>query len=340
MKALVYTAPRTVEVRDVPEPAGKPGAVRVAPSLCGVCGSDIGIFAGKHPRAKAPLVLGHEFVGRVDKLTEGASRFAIGDRVVAYPLISCGHCRPCRTGTPHVCESLRLIGIDCDGGMAEHVWVDESVLFKVDDAVSDRVAALVEPLAVVVRTLHQARFNVLDSAVVMGAGPIGLLTAIILRDAGASSIVLSDIDANRLAVCAGMGFEVVDTTKESLVERVRGKTGGSGADVVFECSGAESAALEMTRLARVGGTICLTGVHKAPHAVNLQEVNFREQTLVGSRVYTHHEFGQAVDYARRLAPELEKVVTQVVPLSSSDGVFDLIAAPDAVTLKVLVDCKA
>jgi threonine dehydrogenase-like Zn-dependent dehydrogenase len=94
----------------------------------------------------------------------------------------------------------------------------------------------------------------------------------------------------------------------------------------------------MTKLARVGGMICMTGIHKAPHAVDLRDVNFKEQTIVGSRVYTKHEFESAVAYAAALAEDLQKIVTQIVPLSGAEGVFDMIANPAVNTVKVLVDC--
>ena len=338
MKALVYVSPGKVEVRDVPVPAGRPAAAKIRMHYCGVCGSDISIVAGKHPRAKAPLILGHEFVGIVEEIQGGSGRIAVGDRVVAYPLISCGTCLPCRTGHPHVCQTLKLIGIDGDGGMAETAWVDEDVLFKVPDGLSDQVAALVEPLAVIVRSLHQARFNLLDSAVVIGAGPIGILTAIVLRHSGASRIIVSDIDSGRLGLTAALGFETVDVRSTNLVEYVAATTAGEGVDVVFECSGVESSALEMTKLARVGGMICMTGIHKAPRPVDLRDINFKEQTLIGSRVYTKHEFETTVGYAAAIAEDLQKVVTQVVPLSQSETLFDLIADPAVATAKVLVDC--
>lgn len=339
MKALVYTGPKSVAVRDLPEPPPVAGAVKVRMRFCGVCGTDIGIFAGKHPRATAPLTLGHEFVGVVEDAPQG-SRFANGDRVVAYPLISCGTCRPCRTGTPHVCQTLRLIGIDRDGGMAEVLWIDESVLFKVPDHVPDDVAALVEPLAVVVRSLHQAGFKALDTCVVMGAGPIGILTAIVLKHAGASKIVISDIDAGRLALCRSFGFDAVNVRDTDLIAHVDAVTDGVGVDIVFECSGVESAALDMTKLARVGGMLCITATHKSPHAVALIDINFKEQRLVGTRVYTLQEFGDSVAFAGRIADDLGRLITQVVPLSQSAGVFDLIADPTAGAVKILVDCRA
>ena len=337
MKALVYTASKKVEIRDVPAPAPRDGAVKVKMQYCGVCGSDIGIYIGKHPRAKPPLILGHEFVGIVEE-NRGKGLFKPGDRVVAYPLLSCGECQACRTGTPHVCKTLHLLGIDVDGGMADHAWVDEDVLFKVGDDVSDQVAALVEPLAVIVRSMHQAQFKLLDSAIVLGAGPIGVLTAIVLKHSGASRIIITDIDNARLELCKQFGFETVNTSTNSAIDYVNDTTNGNGVDIVFECSGAAQAALEMSKMARIGGMLCLTGIHKDPHPVNLLDMNFKEQILIGTRVYTKREFEQTVAYVSQIKDDLAKTITQVVPLTEADKVFDMIADPSLATLKVLVDC--
>ena len=337
MRALVYTGPMKVEIQNVPDSAPREKTVKVKMCYCGVCGSDIGIYMGKHPRAKAPLVLGHEFVGVVDDVQAG-SRFTKGDRVTAYPLISCGECIPCRTGSPHVCKTLRLWGIDRDGGMAEFAWVDEDILFKVGDDVSDQVAATIEPLAVVVRSLHQAEFKMLDSTVVIGAGPIGILTAIVLKHSGASRIVVSDVDEARLAMCREFGFETVNVREKNLVDYINETTNGDGVDIVFECSGVESAALEMSKIARIGGMLCITGVHKAPHAVNLMDINFKEQRLIGTRVYTKDEFERSVALASVIQKDLQKIITQIVPLSEADKVFDMIADPKINAVKVLVDC--
>ncbi|MDR1828047.1 MAG: alcohol dehydrogenase catalytic domain-containing protein [Methylobacteriaceae bacterium] len=337
MKALVYTAPNKVEVQQVPDPKPEEGSVRVKMLYCGVCGTDIGIFHGKHPRAKAPLIIGHEFVGIIDQVLPG-SKFKVGDRVCAYPLISCGECVPCKTGSPHVCKTLKLLGIDCAGGMAEYCWVKEDVLFTVPDDIPDDVAATIEPLAVVVRSVHQAEYKMLDSTVVMGAGPIGILTAIVLKHSSASRIVISDFDAARLDMCRKLGFEAVDLNKTNLVDYVAGSTDGNGVDIVFECTGSEAAAAEMTKIARIGGTLCITGVHKAPHAVNLQDLNFKEQWMIGTRVYTKAEFGRSVTLASIIKDDLKQIITQVVPLSEADKVFDMIADPAVNAVKVLVDC--
>jgi threonine dehydrogenase-like Zn-dependent dehydrogenase len=339
MKALVYTGPESVEVREVPVPALSDGQVRIRVTYCGICGSDIGIYTGKHPRAKAPLVLGHEFIGIVDEMKGCTGLFHPGDRVVAYPLLSCGHCIACQEGRPNACKTLGLIGIDRDGGIANYVNCSENVLFRVPDTLSDRAAAVIEPLAVIVRTLHLAGFKSLDTAAIIGAGPIGVLTGIMLKHSGASRIVISDIDEARLALCRELGLETVQARETDFITYIRDTTNGDGVDAVFECSGTEPAAMQITKLCRIGGTICITGVHKLPHAVDLQDLNFKEQTMVGSRCYTPREFGQAVAYAAEIAPELEKVVSHIVPINESYRVFDMIKDPAVNTVKVLVDCR-
>lgn len=337
MKALVYAGPKKAELRDVETGEKKEGQIKIDIIYCGVCGSDIGIYLGTHPRAKAPLVFGHEFLGVA---AEDGKRIKKGDRVVPYPLLSCGHCKACRNGNEHVCNTLGLIGIDVDGGMCESVYVDEDVLYKVPEGVSDKAAAVIEPLAVLVHAIHMSGFEPLDTAVVAGAGPIGMLCAVMLKHAGASQIFISDVAEKRLEAARELGMIPVNPLKEDLEAVVKAATDGEGCDVFFECSGAAAAAVQMTDVTRVRGKICMVSVHKQPHEVNLRDVNFKEQTLVGTRVYTKDEFGQAVELTKKLESQLEKIVTHVVPLRESEKVFDMIADPECGTIKVVVDCKA
>lgn len=336
MKALVYVAPKKVEVRDIHAFKQGSDAIRLRLRFCGICGSDIGIFLGTHPRAKPPLVLGHEFVGIVD---EDGKKFKKGDRVVAYPLISCCQCRACRTGNAHVCNKLGLIGIDTDGGICEYIYVDEDMLFKVPDRTSDKSAAVTEPLAVIVRSIHQSGFQALDTAVVIGAGPIGMLTGIMLKKFGASKVYISDLIDGRLSLAESFGMIPINSQKDNLEKIVKDGTDNEGCDVLFECSGSAEAALQMTELTRVSGSICMTSVHKQPHPINLQQLNFKEQNLIGTRVYTKEEFKQAVDYTEKVSQDLEKIISHVIPLSESENVFDMIADPKNNAVKVLIDCN-
>lgn len=223
--------------------------------------------------------------------------------------ISCGHYFACRTGIPHVCNTLKLIGIDLDGGTAEYVNCGTDVLFHIDDSLPDKAAATIEPLAVAVHTLHRFGFKPLDKIAIMGAGPIGVLVGIMSKHSSAAKIMISDFDPARLEMCKKLGFEAVNTKEVSLTDYVMKATDGDGADIVYECTGAASAAEEMTKPCRIDGTICLVGVHKAPRPVVLADMHFRELHLVATRVYTKRDFGQSVAFTKEIASELNEIVT-------------------------------
>lgn len=338
MKALVYTGPETVVLRDVAKPEVKEGQALVKVKYCGLCGGDMGVFAGTHPRAKPPLIQGHEFVGIIDELA-GSSKFHVGDRVTCYPLRSCGHCISCRNGIPHICQTLKLAGIDYDGGFAEYVLVDQSQLIALPDAISFEAAALIEPLAIVTRAVHQAAYRYLDTTLVMGAGPIGILNAMALKDCGASRIIISDLTESRLRLCGELGFETVNITDTDLEKYVAETTNGDGLDIVFECSGTEPATFQATRLAKMEGCVCMTGIHKKPHVSNLPEFSFKEQRIVSTRVYTREEFERSVGLAVKLEADLKKLISHVIPLSDAETMYDIARNPDAVSVKILLNCE-
>ena len=143
MLAARYLGPHRMRPETVSLPEIGDGEALIEVEACGFCGSDINIVAGTHPRAKAPLTLGHELSGRIVQIKTSTSALAIGDRITMYPLISCGHCHACTHGIPHVCKDLRLYGIDVDGGMAQFVKLPLSSLVKLPDEMSDRIGALI-----------------------------------------------------------------------------------------------------------------------------------------------------------------------------------------------------
>lgn len=340
MNALVYTGPCQVEVKQVQQPkCTEQKNVKIKVHYCGVCGSDIGIYKGNHPRAKAPLILGHEFVGEIAEIKFPRGKFKVGDRVASYPLLSCQNCLPCKTGRAHICKTLGLYGVDQDGGMAEYICVPEEVLFLIDEKVGMKNAAIVEPLAVIIRELHQAGFKPLDCAVVLGAGTIGLLTAIMLRKMGASKILIADIQEERVDKCHALGFMAINPEREDIKKAVSLMTNTEGADIVFECTGNESVMPYITNITRISGTICLTGVHNAPRKMDLRDVNFKELHLVGTRVYTLSEFQSACEYLKEIQNDTAEVITHVIPLSESEKIFEFIADEKNRAVKVLLDCR-
>ncbi|HBE78466.1 MAG TPA: dehydrogenase [Firmicutes bacterium] len=335
MKALVYQGPHAVGIEERPIPHQKGNAL-IKVSYSGICGSDLSIVDGKHPRAKAPLIMGHEFSGKVMEVESNQDNITVGDRVTMYPLLSCGKCLPCRTGNSHVCRMLGLIGIDCDGSMAEYVSVPTHMLVKIPDAIDDEIGALLEPLAVVVHGVHQGRFRVMDEVMITGGGPIGILTGIVMKNIGAAHVYITEIDPFRLSVCKEVGLDVIDMEKENPIEYIKEKTDGEGVDLLVEASGVPVAAQQTTELVRCKGTICMLGIQKSLTPIDLRQLNFKEITMVGSRVYTKEAFKQAVNFAPQINDVLRKVITHRFSLADGVKAFEAIHDKKQNTLKVLI----
>lgn len=321
MLAARYLGPGQIESIQVPtlEVGDEEALLKV--EACGFCGSDLGIVAGVHPRAKAPLTLGHEFCGKIARIhTASSTTLKEGDLVTAFPLISCGRCYACRTGASHVCRELRLYGFDVDGGMAEYIRLPVSSLLSLPNAMSPLVGAVVEPLAVAVHGVSLAPIQGASTVVVMGAGPIGLLTALVASTRGLASVLISDVLPSRLALARRLGLNAVPAGAE-LNTKVEATTSGDGVDLVFECAGVPATAKHMTSLVRSRGTIINLGVFKKPVELDMQSVNFKEISILGSRVYARRDFEVAIELASNLP--IRDIVTHMFPLYKVQTAFDL-----------------
>jgi threonine dehydrogenase-like Zn-dependent dehydrogenase len=335
MKALRYLNPEILKTEEIDLPKCGLGEALVRVHAAGICGSDMGIFAGKHPRAQAPLVMGHEFAGEIVEIQPGgsATRLAVGDRVTAYPLLVCGNCWACRNGFAHVCRDLKLIGIDRDGAFAEYVSVPLDLLVKFSDRLSFDQAALIEPLAVGVHALEMAGEPNWQTAVVIGCGPIGLMVGLCLKHAGVENILMSDINPHRVKRAGRLNFEAIDSSVEDLTARMFEITKGEGADIVFECAGSPAAALQMGDLVRPRGTVLMVSVHKEPHPVDLQAVSFKELSIIGTRVYTRDNYRRALQMISDLP--YEEIISHRVDLDRGAEGFEIMGqAADA--CKVLI----
>lgn len=331
MQAAVWTGVDAVDVRQVerPEPAAQEVLVRV--EHVGICGTDLAIVHGAHPRAQTGLIPGHEIVGVVAASTPDGP--PVGARVVAEPLITCGECRACRTGSSHVCKNLGLYGIDAPGGLADYVALPASVLHVVPEHVSALEAVLVEPLAVAVHAVDMASLSAGDTVAVFGGGPIGVLVAMVARQAGAGTIVIAEPHEWRRQIAADLGFVAVDGT-DALREAVLNLTSGEGADITFDAAGHPSITPALADVTRVLGRIVIVAVHKKPAEVDLRAVCFKEQSLVGVRVYTHEDVRRAIAL---LAGDLDVSGLPVAsyPLSAVEEAVQA-AADGGGALKVLV----
>jgi len=332
MKAALWSATNKVGVGDLPTPQVPAGWALVKVAYNGICGTDLAILHGKHPRAAAPLIMGHEISGWVQQA--GATGPAAGTLVVVEPLISCGQCRSCKNGLTHVCRRLGLNGIDAPGGMAQYVALPPEVLHAVPDGVDPRTATLAEPLAVAVHAVERSAMLAGDTVAVYGAGPIGILVALVARHQGAAAVVITEPSPWRREVAARLGFTVV-AAGSTMAQTLAPLTDDEGSDTTFDCSGHPFVAAEMAATTRVRGRNVVVGVYKAPAALDLQAVCFKEQTIIGVRVYTTANLTRAIELIASDALDLDRFPTKVFDLS------DVAAALDAATsgqecLKVLL----
>ncbi len=319
MLAARYLGPARLVPEEVllPEIGEEEALVQV--EACGFCGSDINIVAGTHPRAKAPLTLGHELSGRIVQIRSSTRKFVVGDRVTLYPLISCGTCHACTHGNPHVCRQLKLFGFDIDGGMAEFVRLPVASLLKLPREMSAQTGALIEPLAVAEHGVARTSLAHVEVAAVLGSGPIGLLTALVAQARGIPHVMISDVLPARLEFAGSLGLRAV-AAGEELRQVVMELSNQNGADVVFECAGHPSSAREMTSLVRSRGAIVNLGVFNKPVEIDMQAINFKEVEMLGSRVYRREDFESAIQLATQLP--LEKIVTRAYPLQDVSSAFE------------------
>jgi (R,R)-butanediol dehydrogenase/meso-butanediol dehydrogenase/diacetyl reductase len=334
MRAGLFLGEENVQVRELEKPKPKRGEALLKVSYAGICGTDMMIYAGKHPRAKPPVALGHEFSGVIVE-AGGDTSFLPGERVVVEPTLSCGICEACASGQPHVCKTLRLIGIDYDGGFSEYVAVPLHRLHRIPEGLLDSHAALTEPLAVAVHTVRRSNMKVGDNIVILGGGPIGLLIGLVAQQAGAQQIIVSDISPYRLAKAKELGFVAVDAKETNVSEKVMELTGGIGADIVFEVAGTAATAIQMVEAIKIQGQIVVVSLFKQPPTVDLAKMHFKEISLTTTRCYSSRDFGTAIQFMALGRIDLSPIISHELSLYQIALGFSLMSNPNT-ALKILI----
>jgi L-iditol 2-dehydrogenase len=303
VKAVVKIRPEPgVEVREVDVPRFEAGEVLLEVRAAAICGSDLGIYdlTPAYSGMKLPVVLGHEFAGRVAEVGSDVEGFEVGDEVLGQSVLACGECGFCRGGLDNLCEDSRLFGIHRDGGFAEYVAVPYRLLHRVPEGVSFEEAALVEPLSNAVhfvRDVTPVRFG--DFVAVLGPGPIGLLSAQLFRLAGADVLLTGiSVDKERFKIAERLGFDVVNVDEEDPVERVLQMTGGGGADVAFVAVGAPSAVVQAADLVKKRGHVTVVGIFPGTVELPMTRIVRREITLAGAYDARWSNFRQSIELIR------------------------------------------
>lgn len=340
MQALVkfQSGPGHVELRDVPEPVPADHQIKLEISTCGICGTDVHVLHDTF-RNFPPVILGHEFVGRV--VEEGANVRGQVDRSARYAVlgataVTCGRCRWCRSGEFMFCPDRRGMGHGVNGAFTRYACVRPDQLFRLDDSLPEEEGALVEPLAAAVHAVSEMTdVRAGDIALVSGPGPIGLLCLLVLAHHGIKTIVAgTTADATRLALAQQLGAaRIVDVQKENLNDIVRAETGGIGVDVAFEVSGAAASARACLDALRPLGSYTQVGHFGRDITVPFDRIGFRQLRVAGSVGYTVATWSRTM---RLLAQGLKptRIVTHRFPLADWQKGFDLFERKEAV--KVLL----
>ncbi|MFC7278657.1 zinc-binding dehydrogenase [Paractinoplanes rhizophilus] len=334
--AVRYLAARTLETGPAVTAPPGPGEVEIAPAFVGICGTDLHIFHGSmDARVKAPAVLGHEMSGRITQVGAGVTGWRPGDPVTVMPLRWDGDCPACVAGHRHICHHLNFIGIDSPGAMQQRWTVPADTLVRLPDALALDRAALVEPVAVAVHDVGRAAVRDGERVVVVGGGPIGVLIGLVAKSRGAD-VRLAEISGYRRSVAERLGLSTWNPADDDIAELTDAWTGGAGADVSFEVSGAAGGVTTAVDVLGVRGRLCLVAIHPQPREINLHRFFWRELTLVGARLYERADFEQAVALVAGGTVPAELLISKIVPLAGSAVAFETLERGDV--MKILVEC--
>lgn len=316
MKAVVCRSPGDLVLEDRVDPGAPPsGWARVAVSHVGICGTDYHIFEGKHPFLAYPRIMGHEVSGTIVDKGEGVD-LAVGEPVIINPYLSCGKCIACRHGKPNCCVKIEVLGVHRDGAMCDEILVPAQNLYPTN-GLSLADAAAVEFLAIGAHAVRRSLGTPGQRTLVIGAGPIGLGTAIFARIAGLD-VSLLDMSSERLGFAEKeLGFAPLDTSKAAADELVRQATGGEGFDLVFDATGNTASVQSAFAHVAHGGTLVLVSVVKDDITFSDPEFHKREMTLVGSRNALKADFEHVAASIRNGSVPLGKLVTHRTTLAAT-----------------------
>ena len=314
MKALVYYKAYDVRLEDRPIPTLDEGEVLIKVAYSGICGSDVSIYMGKHPRATPPVIIGHEFSGEVVEIKAANSHLKVGDRVAVEPLFNCGHCYACVDGAYNSCINLKMPGHNTDGSFAEYAKAPVHRVYRIPEEVSMEVAATVEPTSVATGAVRRSRLKVGDHAVVLGGGPIGLLVGQVARLTSEVPVALVEVSDWRLELARKLGLDTIDAKQENVRQAIMDRTNGRGADVIFDAAGAAPLTEQISSFIKVRGQIVMVAMPKEPRPVDLGIFAFKQAEMIGCRAFTYGDCEAAIAMMAAKKIDVPSLISHVMPL--------------------------
>ena len=343
MKALVKKekGPGNVEVIEVEDPLMGDRDVLIEIVAAGVCHTDLLLIEWGPTMEKAyqpplPLVMGHEFSGRIMDIGGRVEGFEIGDPVVVNPILTCGRCRYCLEGNQQVCTHRTLLGFQGNGGFAEKIAVRAENVYKLPKTVDLEIGALCEPFNTVIRAFQSGNPHYGDTILISGPGPMGMLGLLMGQFSGCGKIIMTglDLDRGRLQLAQELGAVTINVEKQNVRDVVRDLTGGAGVDVALEMSGSSKAISQDLDLVKRRGRLILVGLSENPAQFLPIDFALNETEMIGIRAYNPKTWEICLNILSSGKIDLRPVITHRLPLDEGEKGFQLLQQREG--LKILL----
>lgn len=340
MKAAILEDKYKVAIREIDDPRPAPSDILIETRFTGVCGSDVHAFKGVHPFRKPPVVLGHELVGTIVEMGKDVTGFYIGDRVTVMPVITCQECIYCQRGQENMCLNRKVPGSEgWEGSFAEYFLSKPDITFRLGQNTSFETGALAEPLAVGFHSVSRGKVDTESKVLVLGAGTIGLLTAVAAKVAGARELAITDLYDLNLAVARDLGASATYSAKEEGIEDRILNEYPQKFDVVFLCSGAAITVKQAMKLIQREGRIVFVGMFLKPLTLEMIELTLNEMEMIGSMIYVKEEFQKAVDLLNSSRFSFDRLISHILPVEKAQYALELLAEHQEDVIKILLDLK-
>jgi L-gulonate 5-dehydrogenase len=348
MKAGILYSDRDIRPGIAPEPAIKPDEALIETQFAGICGTDLHIYRGEfHERVKFPAIQGHEFGGTILEVGKNAAEAGVkaGQRVAVDPIISCHACPACLTGHINACRSLKLLGVDLDGGFGQYVAVPANRLYPLPDEIQMQHVPMVEMYALGHHILQRGQVQPGETIVILGAGKLGLsILDVLCHSANPSMAIITDVQSQRLEIASQIGAsEILDVSSVDPVQAVNEITKGVGADCVIEAvghyhelPGREAPLAQAVKMIRNGGRIVTAGLGEQLSAVHFKTLVIKEGQIIASRV-TLGEFPRAIHMLAEHLLHPDLLITHKMTLGAITAAFDKVDHDDPETIKIVLD---
>jgi threonine dehydrogenase-like Zn-dependent dehydrogenase len=335
MKTLVWEGPSIMNIRQQDNPAPLADEIQVKVAYAGICGSELSSYLGHNALRVPPVVMGHEFSGEISAVGVGVEGLTTGQTVTVNPLSSCGNCRHCAAGLNHLCPKRRLVGAHRPGAYAEYVNVPAASVMALPADITLQQGAMVEPVAVGVRLGELAGDVAGETALVVGAGPIGLLALQALQNKGAKQVLIADLSPERLAMGKALGGITLNPKTDDVVQIVREASNGEGAAVSVDAVGLAITRKQCVEAIRASGTMLLSGLHEETSAMPAADIIRREIVVRGCFAYSPANFAEAVLRLQDGSLRLEPWVIEA-PLEEGGPWFERLLGDPGDVAKVLL----